>query len=102
MNIKILLLNFRLCKSIEATGSLRASADVQLTYSNGKKILTIRDVKIIEGKNGLFVSMPSLKRGDRYIYTCVIDEPELLQEIQKQLLGQYMLSIGQRKGGGKQ
>ena len=64
MNIKVSLLNFHVCRPSEATGALRASADVQLTYTNGKKILTIRDVKIIEGQNGLFVSMSSVKRGE--------------------------------------
>lgn len=97
MNIKILLLNFRVYRP-GSSGSLRASTDVQLAYTNGKKILTLRDAKIIEGKNGLFVSMPSVKHGERYVYMCVIDEPELLREIQKQMLGQYMLEIGQRKG----
>ncbi len=101
MNIKVSLLNFHVCRPSEATGALRASADVQLTYTNGKKILTIRDVKIIEGQNGLFVSMSSVKRGEYYVRMCVIDEPELLREIQKQMLGQYMLEIGQRKGAEK-
>lgn len=98
MNICVTILNFMLASENEAS-TLKARADVQLAYRNDKKLLTIKDVKVIQGKNGVFVSLPALKRGQRYISTCTIDNAELLQEIEKQLLGQYMVAINRKPGG---
>ena len=47
--------------SLRSEGSIRATASANL---NG--VFAIRNIKVMEGKNGLFVSMPSFKVGDDY------------------------------------
>ena len=84
-----------------AGGPRGATADVQLTHSNGKKLLTIREAKVIEGKEGLFVSLPSIKRGERYLHLIVVEDPELENKIKTSLLGHYVLSAD-KKGGKRQ
>lgn len=93
--MKIAIKNFKLAGP--AAGTLRATADVQLTHSNGRRLLTIRETKIIEGRDGLFVSLPSIKRGDRYLHLVIVEDPELDTKIKTALLGQYVLAAD-RKG----
>lgn len=93
--MKIAIKNFKLAGP--AAGTLRATADVQLTHSNGRRLLTIREAKIIEGRDGLFVSPPSIKRGDRYLHLVIVEDPELDTKIKTALLGQYVLAAD-RKG----
>ncbi len=93
--MKIAIKNFKLAGP--AAGTLRATADVQLTHSNGRRLLTIREAKIIEGRDGLFVSLPSIKRGDRYLHLVIVEDPELDTKIKTALLGQYVLAAD-RKG----
>lgn len=93
--MKIAIKNFKLAGP--AAGTLRATADVQLTHSNGRRLLTIREAKIIEGRDGLFVSLPSIKRGDRYLHLVIVEDPELDTKINTALLGQYVLAAD-RKG----
>lgn len=88
--------NFKLVKP--AAGTLRATADVQLAHGNGKRLLTIRDVKVIQGKEGLFVSLPSIKRGERYWYLVTIEDTDLENKIKTLLLGQYVLATDKKKG----
>lgn len=97
--MRVTIKNFKLAGP--AAGTLRATADVQLTHSNGKKLLTIREAKVIEGKGGLFVSLPSIKRGDRYLYLVLVEDPELDTKIKTALLGHYVLSAD-KKGGKRQ
>ncbi|PKM80997.1 MAG: transcriptional regulator [Firmicutes bacterium HGW-Firmicutes-14] len=55
--------------------------------------LVVHDIKIIEGKNGLFISMPSKKVGERYIdishpvtaHSRSVLVDSLLEEYQRQL-----------------
>jgi len=47
--------------SLRSEGSIRAIASANL---NG--VFAIRNIKVMEGKNGLFVSMPSFKLGEDY------------------------------------
>lgn len=93
--MKIAIKNFKLAGP--AAGTLRATADVQLTHSNGRRLLTVREAKIIEGRDGLFVSLPSIKRGDRYLHLVIVEDPELDTKIKTALLGQYVLAAD-RKG----
>lgn len=97
--MRVTIKNFKLAG--HAAGTLRATADVQLTHSNGKKLLTIREAKVIEGKEGLFVSLPSIKRGERYLHLIVVEDPELENKIKTSLLGHYVLSAD-KKGGKRQ
>ena len=93
--MRIAIKNFKLAGP--AAGTLRATADVQLTHSNGRRLLTVREAKIIEGRDGLFVSLPSIKRGDRYLHLVIVEDPELDTKIKTALLGQYVLAAD-RKG----
>ena len=97
--MRVTIKNFKLAG--HAAGTPRATADVQLTHSNGKKLLTIREAKVIEGKEGLFVSLPSIKRGERYLHLIVVEDPELENKIKTSLLGHYVLSAD-KKGGKRQ
>ena len=97
--MRVTIKNFKLAG--HAAGTLRATADVQLAHSNGKKLLTIREAKVIEGKEGLFVSLPSIKRGERYLHLIVVEDPELENKIKSSLLGHYVLSAD-KKGGKRQ
>ena len=97
--MRVTIKNFK--RAGPAAGTLRATADVQLTHSNGKKLLTIREAKVIEGKEGLFVSLPSIKRGERYLHLIVVEDPELENKIKTSLLGHYILSAD-KKGGKRQ
>jgi stage V sporulation protein G len=45
--------------------SVKAFASITIDDS-----LVFHDVKIVEGKNGLFVSMPNKKVGDKYVDIC--------------------------------
>ena len=56
---------------------------------------------MIEGKEGLFVSLPSIKRGERYLHLIVVEDPELENKIKTSLLGHYVLSAD-KKGGKRQ
>ena len=50
--------------------NLRGFADITIN-----ELVTIKNAKIIEGKNGLFVSMPSIKdKYDQYRPVCEIDK----------------------------
>lgn len=93
--MRVTIKNFKLAGP--AAGTLRATADVQLTHSNGRRLLTVREAKIIEGRDGLFVSLPSIKRGDRYLHLVIVEDPELDTKIKTALLGQYVLAAD-RKG----
>ena len=59
-------------------GKVRAFFD--LTTSEG---LTVKGFKIIEGINGLFVSMPSQKSNDGEYYDSVFASKELRDQIKK-------------------
>ena len=65
-------------------GKLRAFFD--LTTQEG---FTIKGFKIIEGINGLFVSMPSQKSNDGEYYDAVFANKELRDELNKFALDAY-------------
>jgi len=48
----------------KTTGDTSIKAFASVTIDDA---IVVHDLKIIEGKNGLFVSMPSKKVGDKYI-----------------------------------
>ncbi len=95
--------------SIRPTGSIRAIASVNLN-----ECFAIRNVKIIEGSKGLFVSMPSYRAGNgeykdicfpvtadfrKQLNNAVINEYQnTLQMSQKQIPVQDDLSFEQNTG----
>ena len=62
--------------SIRPSDSIKGTASVNI---NGA--FAVRGIKIIEGSNGLFVSMPSYKAGNEYKDICF----PITQECRKQL-----------------
>ena len=49
-------------KKVDGTTSTKAQVSVTIDDA-----LVIHDIRVVEGKNGLFVAMPSKKVGDKYV-----------------------------------
>ncbi len=49
-------------KKIHGDTSIRAFASITIDNE-----FVVKDIKVVEGKNGLFVAMPSKKVGDKYV-----------------------------------
>jgi stage V sporulation protein G len=71
------------------SGSLRAFA--QVTFNDG--LLTI-GVRVIEGRSGLFVGMPSKKVDERYVDTVKIVERDLRRAVEDAVLAAYRREAG--------
>ena len=76
--------------SVRSEGSTLANASVDL---NG--VFAIRGVKIMQGKNGPFVSMPSYKAGNEYRDVCFPCTKEFREQFQSAVLGAYQQQRGQ-------
>ena len=76
--------------SVRSEGSTLANASVDL---NG--VFAIRGVKIMQGKNGPFVSMPSYKVGNEYRDVCFPCTKEFREQFQSAVLGAYQQQLGQ-------
>ena len=76
--------------SVRSDGPTLANASVDL---NG--VFAIRGVKIMQGKNGPFVSMPSYKAGNEYRDVCFPCTKEFRAEFQNAVLGAYQQQLGQ-------
>lgn len=83
--MKITDVRIRIGKGTEREGKLRAFADITFDES-----FVVHGLKVIEGKNGFFVAMPSRKtvEGD---YKDIVHpiKTELRQEITKTILEYY-------------
>lgn len=73
MNIKT-----EIRKTFDNKGRLMAIANLIV-----EDCFVIKNIRLIEGKKGLFVSMPSNKIGDKYIETC----HPICQEARKKIEG---------------
>lgn len=78
--------------SLYTTGSLLATASVDL---NG--IFAIRGVRVMEGKNGPFVSMPSRQVNGKYQDICFPCTKEFRQEFQNAVLDAYQMALEHRQ-----
>ena len=58
-------------------------------------VFAIRGVKIIEGSNGLFVSMPSYKAGNEYKDICFPITQECRKQLHEAVIGAYEQAISQ-------
>lgn len=78
-------------KRIESNGLTKASADIVLDEA-----LCIKDIKIIDGEKGLFISFPYKKRiFDGKIVDVVHPlNTEFRQKIQKAILEEYIATKG--------
>ena len=70
--------------SIQFDGPCRATASLNI---NG--CFAVRGVKLMEGSNGLFVSMPSRKTQDGYKDICFPVTAEFRKELHQAVLGAY-------------
>lgn len=70
--------------------SIKGTASVNI---NGA--FAIRGVKIIEGSNGLFVSMPSYKVGNEYKDICFPITQECRKQLHEAVIGAYEQAISQ-------
>ena len=76
--------------SIKPNESIKGTASVNI---NGA--FAIRGVKIIEGSNGLFVSMPSYKVGNEYKDICFPITQECRKQLHEAVIGAYEQAISQ-------
>ena len=72
-------------QSIKPSDSIKGTASVNI----------IRGVKIIEGSNGLFVSMPSYKVGNEYKDICFPITQECRKQLHEAVIGAYEQAISQ-------
>lgn len=71
-------------------GALKAACTVCLISNDGQPVLDISNVKIMEGREGLFVSMPAEKGRDQKWYPLVwIKHKGLKAGIEAQVLDAY-------------
>ena len=82
--------------SIKPNESIKGTASVNI---NGA--FAIRGVKIIEGSNGLFVSMPSYKVGNEYKDICFPVTKEARQEFDSAVLNAYQQALSQSQQTGR-
>ncbi len=70
---------------LDSSGSLRAFCDL-----NVGGLIVIKGVRVVDGKNGLFVSMPRQKSKDERWYDSVRTvTPEVKQQIETVVLEAY-------------
>jgi stage V sporulation protein G len=71
----------------KVTGEGKLKAYITVTFDN---CFVIHNIKIIDGKNGLFIAMPSRKtRAGEYKDVVHPIQPEFRAELQKQILNKY-------------
>lgn len=84
--------------SLYPEGNCRASASVNLNGS-----FAIRGVKVMEGANGLFVSMPSYRTGNgEYKDICFPCTREVRSQLNEAVLNAYQQSLAQSQSQGNQ
>ena len=76
--------------ALHTEGSRLADASVSLN-----DCFAIRGVRIINGSNGPFVSMPSYKSGNEYRDICVPCTKEFKQEFDRAVLDAYQQQLAQ-------
>ena len=83
-------------RKVEGEGKLRAY--VTVTFDN---CFVVHNVKIIEGKNGLFIAMPSRKTASgEYKDVAHPISPDVRAELQKKVLDEYNAGHVEEAGSG--
>ena len=80
--------------------------NIMLNDSNVKAIASVnldgcfavRNIRVMSGKNGLFISMPSVKDQDNYIDICFPITPEFRTQLHQTVVDAYHQSIAQLQG----
>lgn len=89
---------------VTGANTLKATADVALRqetltpYGKLKDIhdtITIHEVKLVEGTKGLFLSMPTIKRGEKYWPVVVLEDEVLKRQLEAKLLQIYHQKQGE-------
>lgn len=81
--------------SLYPEGNCKASASVNLNGS-----FAIRGLKVMEGANGLFVSMPSYRAGNgEYKDICFPCTKEARSQLNEAVIQAYHQSLSQNQGG---
>ena len=65
-----------------------ASADITLHYTRGD-ILRIHGIKLLKGRNGLFIAMPTRRIGDKFQTTCERLDMNLVRELRADMIKRY-------------
>ena len=80
---------------------MKITAEIKSIFEDGGKLkavsniviedcFVVKNVRVIDGKNGLFVAMPSHKNTDgKYSDICFPIVSEVREQIQKEVLGAY-------------
>jgi len=69
---------------VKAEGKFKAFASITLEDK-----LVIRGLRVVEGRNGFFVAMPSRKFKDDYYDVCFPITSKFKDEISKKVMGKY-------------
>lgn len=75
---------------------VKAVADITLYYSRGD-IFRICGIKLLKGRSGLFICMPTSRIGDRFQTTCEILDMNIVKELRAEMVQRYCTQI--RKDG---
>ena len=76
--------------SLQNEDNLLARANVVLN-----DCLAIRGVKIVHGKHGAFISMPSFQLNGRFVEVCFPTTNEFRQQLQQSVIGAYEQTLAQ-------
>jgi len=87
MNIKPII------KLQEDKNNLKAYADVVLEES-----IMIKGISVVDGKNGLFLNMPSKKNGDQYYEQVYPITKEFREELTKAVIEEYQQQLDKKMG----
>jgi len=71
-------------KMVQEGQCLKAIADIVLEDS-----FVIRGIRVVEGKNGLFISFPAKRIDDEFVDICFARTPELREKIRDSVLNEY-------------
>ncbi|UWG97538.1 MAG: SpoVG family protein [Candidatus Dehalobacter alkaniphilus] len=78
------------------SGKLKAVSNLVLEDS-----FVVKNVRVIDGKNGLFVSMPSRQNADgRYSDICFPIRSEVREQIEKEVLDAYYEALAKDEQAG--
>ena len=87
--MKLTVANIR---KITNGGKLKANVSVNISSVGGEDTITVNDIKIFDGQNGLFVSMPSMsyqKDGETKRYAIVKLSDNLMKQVSDAVLAAY-------------
>lgn len=83
--------------TLKATASVTLRQETLTPYGKLKNIhdtITIQEVKLVEGQKGLFLSMPTVKRGDKYWPVVVLEDEALKQQLEAELITLFSKKVG--------